>query len=193
MMDEHPRMPIVGPATEIEALIPFVKRMQSINWIVKHCLLVFDDNSAIATQNIVGQSRGRRWYAESMEQSKRPVIQGSVSVDKSTGRIKITIHRQGFNSIRVLAEEVFHIVFEIIQHTSPGTFRSIKKWYVDQLRKGLDPTWHMYEVFAALMMQEEKFPGSTDLPPHVIKYAHKVFSTTNKVPDSAMEMIMAVV
>jgi hypothetical protein len=37
------------------------------------------------------------------------------------------------------------------------------------------------------MVQEEEFHGSTDLPQHVVKYAQRVFSTTNTVPDSAIK------
>jgi hypothetical protein len=41
------------------------------------------------------------------------------------------------------------------------------------------------------MVQEEEFPGSTDLPRHAVKYARRAFSTTNTVPDSAIEKIKA--
>ena len=68
-----------------------------------------------------------------------------------------------------------------------------EKWYSNRLKHGLDSTWHVHEAFADLMVQEEKFPGSTDLPRHVVKYAQRVFSTNNTVPDSAIERIKAVV
>jgi hypothetical protein len=39
------------------------------------------------------------------------------------------------------------------------------------------------------MVQEEEFPGSTDFPRHIVKYAQRVFSATNAVPDSVMERV----
>ncbi len=191
LMDEHPRLPVIGQSTKTEPLEPLVKRMQRVDWVVENCILVFDDNSPDASQDVAIQSRGEKWYAEMKKQGKRPIIQGCASIDRDTGRIRITVYDQGFSQSRVLTEEVYHIVFEIIRHASPRTFESIKKWYADRLSKGLDPTWLIHEAFADLMVQEEEFPGSTDLPRHVVKYAQRVFSTTNTVPDSAIKRIKA--
>jgi hypothetical protein len=62
----------------------------------------------------------------------------------------------------------------------------VKKWYSNRLEYGLDPTWHIHEVSSDPMVQEEEFPGSTDVSRHVIKYAQRAFSTTNTVPAFAM-------
>jgi len=191
LMNEHPRMPVIGQSTKTEPLEPLVKRMQRVDWVVENCILVFDDNAPVALQNVAIQSRGEKWYAEIKKQGKRPIIQGCASIDNDTGRIRITVYDQGLSQSRVLTEEVYHIVFEIIRHASPRTFESIKKWYSDRLRKGLDPTWHIHEAFAELMVQEEEFPGSTDLPRHAVKYARRAFSPNNTVPDSAIEKIKA--
>jgi len=191
LINEHPRMPVIGQSTKTLFLEPLVKQMQRVDWVVENCILVFDDNSLVASQDVAIQSRGEKWYAEIKKQGKRPIIQGCASIDTDTGRIRITIYGQGFSESRVLTEEVYHIVFEIIRHVSPRTFTSIKKWYSNRLKNGLDPTWHMHEAFADLMMQKEEFPGSIDLPQHVVKYAQRVFSTTNTLPDSAMEQIKA--
>jgi hypothetical protein len=189
LMNEHPRLPVIGKSTNAEPLRPLVKRMQRVDWMVENCILVFDDNAPAASQNIATQSRGEKWYAEIKKQGKRPVIQGSASVDSDTGRIRITVYGPGFGQRRVLAEEVYHIVFEIIQHASPKTFASIEKWYANRLNGGLDPTSHIHEAFADLMVQEEEIHGTTDLPRHVVQYAQRVFSPTNTVPDSAIERI----
>ncbi|MFC1794199.1 hypothetical protein ACFL3Q_11495 [Planctomycetota bacterium] len=191
LMNEHPRMPVIGQSTKMEPLEPFVKRMQRIDWVVENCILVFDNNAPVALQNVAIQSRGEKWYAEIKKQGKRPIIQGCASIDADTGRIRITVYGQGFSQSRVLTEEVYHIVFEIIRHASPKTFESIKKWYSNRLKHGLDPTWHIHEAFVDLMVQEEEFPGSTDLPRHAVKYARRAFSTNNTVPDSAIERIKA--
>ena len=191
LMNEHPRMPVIGQSTKTEPLEPLVKRMQKVDWVVENCILVFDDNSPAASHDVTIQSRGEKWYAEIKKQGKRPIIQGCASIDADAGRIRITVYGQGFSQSRVLTEEVYHIVFEIIRHASPRTFESIKKWYSNRLSKGLDPTWHIHEAFAELMVQEEEFPGSTDLPRHAVKYARRAFSHTNTVPDSAIEKIKA--
>ena len=189
LMNEHPKMPVVGQSTKAEPLKPLVKRMQRIDWVIENCILVFDDNSPAASQSVAVQSRGEKWYTEIKKQGKRPVIQGSASIDSDTGRIRITVYGPGFSQNRVLTEEVYHIVFEIIRHTSPRTHESIKKWYSNRLNHGLDPTSYIHEAFTDLMVQEEQLPGSTDLPRHVVKYAQRVFSTANTVPDSAIQRI----
>ena len=191
LMNEHPRLPVIGQSTKAEPLKPLMKRMQRVDWVIENCMLVFDDNSPSASQDLAVQSRGEKWYAEIKKQGKRPVIQGSASIDADTGRIRITIYGPGFGQRQVLAEEVYHIVFEIIQHASPTTFASINKWYANRLKDGLDPTSHIHEAFTDLMVQEEEFPGTTDLPRYVVKYARRVFSPTNTVPDSAIERIKA--
>lgn len=189
LMNEHPRMPVIGQSLKSESLKPIVKRMQRVDWMIANCIVVFDDNAPVASIDVAVQSRGELWCAEIKKQGKRPIIQGSASIDNDTGRIRIKIYGPGFSQKRVLAEEVYHIVFEIIRHAGPKTFASIEKWYANRLRDGLDPTSHIHEAFTDLMVQEEEFPGSTDLPRHVVKYAQRVFSHTNVVPDSAIERI----
>ena len=168
-----------------------IERMQKVNWLVKNCILVFDDNSPAALPGIAIQSRGQRWYAEIKKQGKRSVIKGSTSIDRDTGRIRITVYSQGFSEGQVLTEEVYHIIFEIIRHASSKTFESIKKWYSNRVKKGIDPTWHIHETFAELMVREEESPGSTDLPRRVVKHAQKAFSAANTVPELVMKKIMS--
>ena len=191
LMNEHPRMPVIGQSTKAEPLKPLMKRMQRVDWVIENCMLIFDDNSPSASQDVAVQSRGEKWCAEIKKQGKRPVIQGSASIDNDTGRIRITVYGPGFNQKRVLAEEVYHIVFEIIRHASPKTFASIRKWYANRLNHRLDPTLYLHEAFADLMVQEEESSGSTDLPRHVVNYAQRVFSAKNTVPSSAIERIKA--
>jgi hypothetical protein len=189
LMNEHPRMPVIGQSTETKPLEPILKQMKRVDWVVQNCILAFDDNSPLASQDVAIQSRGEKWYGEIKRQGKLPVIQGSASIDSDTGRIRITIYGSGYYQSRVLTEEIYHVVFEIIRNASPKTFASIKKWYADRLNHGLDPTLYMHEAFTDLMVQEEEIPGSTDLPRHVVQFAQRVFSTTNTVPDSAIERI----
>jgi len=127
---------------------------------VNNCIVVLDDNSPVASRQVAIESRGEKWYVEIKKQGKRAVIKGSASIDKDTGRIRITVYGQDFSESRVLTEEVYHIIFEIIRHASPKTFASIKKWYSNQLKHDLDPTWMIHEAFAELMVQEAEFPES---------------------------------
>lgn len=187
-MNEQPRMPVIGKS---ETLKPLIQRMQRVDWMVGNCIVVLDGSSPVASKNIAIQSRGEKWYAEIKKQGERAVIRGSASIDKDTGRIRITIHGQGLAQSRVLTEEVYHIIFEIIRHTSPRAFSSIKKWYSNRLKNGLDPTWHMHEAFAELIVQEGQLPGSTDLPRRVVNYAQNIFSTKRIVPAWAMKKIKA--
>ncbi|MBC8470370.1 MAG: hypothetical protein H8D56_12945 [Planctomycetes bacterium] len=189
LMDKYPIMPVIGRPADMDELNPTVERMQKVDWLVKNCILVFDDNSPTALPDIAIQSRGQRWCAEIKKQGKRPVIKGSASIDRDTDRIRITVYGQSFSENQVLTEEIYHIIFEIIRHANPKNFESIKKWYSNRVKKGLDPTWHIHEAFAELMVKEEESPGSTDLPRRVVNYAQKAFSATNTVPDLIMEKI----
>ena len=188
LMDEHPQMPVIGKSAE--SLKPMLGQMQKVDWLVNNCIVVLDDNCPVASKEVAIQSRGEKWYAEIKKQGKRPVIKGSTSIDKDTGRAQITIYGQGFSESRVLTEEIYHIVFEIVRHASPRTFASIKKWYSNRLKHYLDPTWMIHEAFAELMVQEAEFPESTDLPRNVVNYAQRVFSDRNIVPKWAMKKVM---
>jgi hypothetical protein len=188
-MDEHPRLPVVGKPAE--ALEPMLRKMQGISWMVDNCIVVLDENSPVALRDMAVESRGQRWYAETKNQGNRPVVCGSTSIDKDTNRVRITLYGQDFNKERVLTEEVYHIVYEIIRHTNPKTFGLMKKWYCNQLKDGLDPTWHMHEAFAELMVRETESPESTGLPRRVVNYAQKIFSPACKIPSSVMEEIVA--
>jgi len=189
LMDEHPRMPVIGKSAE--SLKPMISQMQKVDWLVNNCIVVLDDNCPVASKEVALQSRGENWYAEIKKQGKRPVIKGSTSIDKDTGRVRITVYGQGLSESRVLTEEIYHVVFEIIRHASPKTFASIRKWYSNRLKHGLDPTWQIHEAFAELMVQEAEFPESTDLPRNVVNYAQRVFSDRNIVPKWTMKKVLA--
>jgi len=189
LMDEHPRMPVIGKSAEL--LKPMISQMQKVDWLVNNCIVVLDDNCPVASKEVAMQSRGEKWYAEIKKQGKRAVIKGSASIDKDTGRVRITVYGQGLSESRVLTEEIYHVVFEIIRHASPKTFASIKKWYSNRLKHGLDPTWLIHEAFAELMVQEGEFPESTDLPCKVVNYAQRVFSDRNIVPKWTMKKVLA--
>jgi hypothetical protein len=191
LMDEHPRLPVIGKSAE--PLKPMINQMQKVDWLVNNCIVVLDDNPPVASREVAVQSHGEQWYAEIKKQGKRPVIKGSASIDKDSGRVRITVYGQGLSESRVLAEEVYHVVYEIIRHASPKTFASIRKWYSNRLKDGLDPTWMIHEAFAELMVQEAEFPESTDLPRNVVNYAQRVFSDRNIVPKWAMKKVLACV
>lgn len=191
LLNGCPRMPVIGQSAQTEPLQLIVERIQSIDWLVKHCMLVFDKNSPVALPDIAIQSCGEQWYAEIKQQGKRPVIQGSAVIDKEHRRFRITIYGQGLETSRVLIEEVYHIVYEVIRHARPHLFQAIRKWHSQQLKQGLDPTWPLHEVFADLMVREEESPESTDLPRRVIDYAQKAFSANHTVPGHLIKKIVS--
>jgi len=188
-MDQSPKMPVIGSLNGTEPLDLTIRKMQKIDWLVENCMLVVDRNSPSACRGIAVQSRGENWYTEIKQQGKRAVICGSASIDKDTGKIRITIYEQGLAGNRVLCEEIFHIIFEIIRHTSPKIFTLIEKWFLNRLKNGLDPTWQMYEAFAELMVREAQSTGSTDLPRRVVSYARNIFSNNKTVPARTMKKI----
>jgi hypothetical protein len=187
-MNEHPRMPVIGRLTQVEALRLMIERMQTVDWVVNNVILVLDGNSPAAPQDVAIQSRGEKWYGELKRRGKRAVICGSASLDGDTGRIRITVYNQGLDDKRVLAEEIHHISFKIIRCASPGTFEAIQRWYECQLGKGRDPTFSMPDMFSSSMALEE-CGITTSLPRQAVRHALRIFSTRSDVPDSAMKQV----
>jgi len=198
---EYPRMPIIYQQQDThqerksglrppEALRGLVERMKSIGWLVKHCLLAFDYNWPAASQDIAVKSRGRRWCQEIKKRGKRFVIQGCALVDKDAGRIRITIYRPGFGDERVLAEEIYHIVFGMIRKADPTTHRAMQRWYQSRLKNGADPTVCMDEAFSKSMALEES-GVTTSLPRRLVQRAQWMFSPAGKIPASVMDTVKA--
>ena len=196
-MQEHPQMPIIFPQQDThkerksglrppEALRGLVERMKSVGWLVKHCVLAFDDNWPAASKDIAIKSRGQRWYEEIKERGKRFVIQGCTSIDRETGRIGITIYRPGFDNERVLAEEIYHVVFGIIREAQPTTHQATQRWHKNRLKKGMDPTVCLDEAFSKSMALEES-GIATSLPRSLVNHAQRIFSPAHKMPASIME------
>lgn len=162
--------------------------MKSVDWLVKHCLLAFDDNWPAASQDIAVKSRGRCWCDEIKARGKRFVIQGCTSIDKETGRIGITIYRPGFDNERVLAEEIYHIVFGIIREAQLTTYQAIQRWHKNCLKKGMDPTVCLDEAFSKSMALDES-GIATSLSRRLVREAQRMFSSSCRIPDSVMEKV----
>ena len=171
-----------------EALRALVERMKGVDWLVRHCMLAFDDNWPAASKDIAIKSRGQRWYEEIKERGKRFVIQGCTSIDRETGRIGITIYRPGFDNERVLAEEIYHVVFGIIRNAQPTTHQVTQRWHENRLMKGMDPTVCLDEAFSKSMALEET-GIATSLPRRLVREAQRMFSASCRVPDSVMEKV----
>ena len=201
LMRERPRMPIVYQQQDTheerkfglrppEAMRELVERMKGINWIVEHCILVFDDHWPAASPFIAIQSRGRRWYKEISDRGQRFVIQGCTLIDKDAGRIRITIYRPGFGEPRVLAEEIYHVVFRIARKVNRKMHEAIQRWHKGRLKNGGDPTVCLDEAFSKAMALEES-GVATDLPRSTVKDAKKTCSVTSSVSDTLMEGVKA--
>ena len=189
-MDEHPRMPVIGQTEQTESLLPMIQRMQNVNWLGKNVMLVFDDNSPLASEDIVIQSRGISWFEEIKKQGKRPIICGSASMDPDIRRIRITIYNQGFGNKQVLIEEIYHIGIKIIRYLHPEIFEDIQRWYKGRLAKGCDPTFSMADMFCCNMATEE-CGIKTSLPRLIVKHARKIFCPVCTISNSVMEQVKA--
>jgi hypothetical protein len=189
-IDEHPRMPVIGQSMRTEPLSSMIERMQRVNWLVRNTMLVLDDNSPAASADIAIQSRGEKWYAEIKRHGKQAVVRGSASMDADTGRIKITLYNQGFNSKCVLTEEIYHIGFKIIRHSRPQVLHAIQRWYEHQLQNGADLTFSVADMFATKMALVESGIAA-GLPPDVVINARCIFSSAARIPDSVMEKVKA--
>lgn len=98
-------------------------------------MLIFADDRLAASASIAVQSRGKHWYAEIKKSAKRVVIRGSAVIDRETEKVKITLYGSNAGQERVLTEEFYHIVFEVIRLSSSKTFASLRKWYSNRLSK----------------------------------------------------------
>jgi hypothetical protein len=189
-MDEHPRMPVIGQTSASESLSPLITRMQRIDWLRQHIILVFDDHCPTAPADIAIQSRGHRWYEKIRADNGRPVVMGSASIDKDTDRVRITIYRLGLDNRQVLAEELYHIGCKVIQRKRPGVFKAMFRWHQQQLQNGGDPTFSMPDMFAHNMALEES-GATTSLPRSVVKSAQRLLSPSNRISPSIMEQVKA--
>jgi len=189
-MDGRPKMPVIGLSAEAYALKPMMELMQTVDWINRNIILVFDEDSPFASQDIAIQSRGKIWYEDVIRQGKHPVICGSASLDKDAGRIRITIYNQGLANKRVLAEELYHIGYKIIRYAYAETFEAIERWYQAQLNKGRDPTFSMPDMFCCNMAIEES-GIKTSLPRCIVKHARKIFSPACTIAAPVMEQVKA--
>ena len=190
LMEEHPRMPVIGKSFQTESLIPMIERMQNVDWLVGNAMVILDDNSPAASADIAIESRGKKWYGELKKQGKRAVICGSVSIDTDTGRIRITIYDQGFDNKKVLTEEIYHIGYKIMRQSSPKALQTMQRWYKRRLRNSTDPTFSMPDMFASTMALEDS-GIETSLPRTLVKHAQRMFSPTHRIPASVMEEVKA--
>jgi hypothetical protein len=188
-MADHPKMPVVCQSDDSELLTPMVQKMQKVGWLVGYVIVVFNDDSPVASPDIAIQSRGVAWYGQAVSQGKRPVICGCACVDPDTRRIRITIYRPGFQTRQVLIEEVYHICLKIIFYKSPRLFAAIRRWHRDQLVKGEDPTFSLADMFASMMALEET-GVTTSLPSGVVRSARKLLCPTSHVPSSVMQNLI---
>lgn len=199
LMENKPQMPIVYPEQGIhdelkdglcvpEKLETMVNKIKKVDWLVNNAMLVFEDKSPAASKEIAIQSNGKEWTDEQEKQNKRYIMQSSTSIDRDTGRIRFTIYSPGYGSKRAFAEEIYHIIFEIIRESSPKTFRTIQVWHKGNIDNDSDPTLKISEAFSQAMAEEE-FGYNSSLPRSVVKHAQKIFSDKNDVQPFVIEKV----
>ena len=188
-MAERPRMPVVCPSDDAESLAPLIQKMQKVDWLVGHVMVVFDEDTPLASRDIAIQSRGTAWYEQAMSHDRHPVICGCAHMDLDTRRIRITIYKPGFQTRQVLAEEIYHIGFKILCYESPRLFAAIRRWHRSQLAKGCDSTLSLADRFASMMALEET-GVRTSLPSEVVRSARRLLAPTSQVPGSVMHKLI---
>jgi len=188
-MAERPRMPVIGPSDNTESLAPLIQKMQKVDWLVGHVIVVFDEDTPLASADIAIQSRGVAWYEQAVSQGKHPVICGCAHMDLDTRRIRITIYKPGFQTRQVLAEEIYHIGLKILCYESPRLFAAIRRWHRGQLAKGGDATFSLADSFASMMALEET-SVRTSLPSEVVRSARRLLAPTSQVPGSVMHKLI---
>jgi hypothetical protein len=188
-MAERPRMPVICQSPETEPLAPAVQKMQKVNWLVNHVMVVFDGESPVTSPDIAIQSRGVAWYEQARSQGKHLVVCGCAYVDPDTRRIRITIYKPGFGTRQVLMEEIYHIGLKILFYGNPGLFAAIQRWHRRQLAEGCDATFSLADRFASMMALEETGVRTT-LPPAVVRAAQRLLSPTNHVPASILQKLI---
>ncbi len=198
-MDYSPKLPIVYPKQRIhdewkyglrvpENLKPIVDKMKTVDWIARDTRLVFDDNKYPATKEMAIQSNGLDWTNEQEDKGTKYNIYGVTSLDYQTGRIQFKVYRPGYHSSETLAEEIYHIVYEMIRQEKPKTFAEIHKWHEKEIKSGIDPTLDLSERFSKAMAQEE-MGYKQSLPRSVVKQAQKIFSENNTVSSGTLRNV----
>ena len=199
LIENKPQMPIVYPEQGIhdewkyglrvpEALETMVDKVKKVDWLARDAMLVFEDKSPAASKEIAIQSKGQNWTNKQYHENNRCVIQGCTSIDKDSGRFRCTVYNPGYGSEKTLAEEVYHLVFEIIREASPKTFKTIQTWHKNNISNGNDPTLNISEAFSQEMAKEE-LGHSSSLPRSVVKHAQKIFSDKNDVQPCVIEKV----
>ena len=188
-MAERPRMPVVCPSDDTESLAPLIQKMQKVDWLVGHVMVVFDEDTPLASADIAIQSRGIAWYEQAVSQGKHPVICGCAHMDLDTRRIRITIYKPGFQTRQVLAEEIYHIGLKILCYESPRLFAALRRWHRSQLAEGCDATLSLADRFASTMALEET-GVRTSLPSEVVRSARRLLAPTSQVPGSVMHRLI---
>jgi hypothetical protein len=186
---EQPRMPVICRSDNTESLAPMIRKMQKVDWLIRHVMLVFDDESPVASPDIAIQSRGTAWYEEARNQGKHLVVCGCAYVDPDTHRIRITIYKPGVAARQVLMEEIYHVGLKIIFYQSRRLFAAIRRWYSGQLTQGNDPTFSLADTFASTMAAEES-GVRTNLPPGVVTSVRKLLCPTANVSASVMQRVV---
>jgi hypothetical protein len=188
-MAERPRMPVICQSCDAEPLTPLVQKMQKVDWLVGHVVVVFDDDSPVASPDIAIQSRGTAWYEQARVQGKHLVICGCAYVDPESRRIRITLYKPGFGTRQVLLEEIYHIGLKILFYGNPGLFATIRRWHRRQLAEGCDATFALADRFASMMALEETGVRTT-LPSRVVTSARKLLSPSSHIPASIMHTLI---
>jgi len=119
-----------GSAEGISASDSIVERHRGASY-SGNTVIVFKKGEypAKPTRTLIVENRGKEWY--DAHKGQRVEIVGRTYFDRDTGRITYEIYSEDSGGAGVLAEEIYHPIFDIIRETAPRSFRAIQKWFAE--------------------------------------------------------------
>ncbi|KPK42083.1 MAG: hypothetical protein AMJ65_08155, partial [Phycisphaerae bacterium SG8_4] len=133
------------------------------------------------------ENRGKEWYDDYKDENIQ--ILGRTYFDRDSGRITSEIYIEDARRARILAEELYHPIYEIIRATSPRYFGQIQRWYAG--RKGYTKQ-RIDEAFSkemALIETGALRASRSALPGGVVTVAQDIFSGKRKVKQDTMDKV----
>ena len=151
-------------------------------WFAANCDIVYNSARPYAPAEIAKSS-----LTEGYNPAKNYEIAGSWHIDRESRRGQITIFRAGFNNLQILAEELYHAVFDIILIADKPLNKKIQRFV-----RRYAPSRSAEEAFAKAMTSESNCRGSSWLPRDMVGLAMDIVKGRRSIPADAMERVARV-
>jgi len=169
-------------------LATIVEKIKGVDWMVRDTMLTFDDNTPTVPLGVTATPYSNDRAGTSPHPYERHVLEGATSVDKTTGRLRMTVYRPGFGQKRVLASEVYRIVLAILGEAQPSTYKTVQRWHAKRMGQGIGTEQTVEQAFVDEMgLEENGVRGS--LPRGVVRNAKHIFSRNAVVSPETMAKV----